>query len=211
MIKISSKLDNIKVISVESHTILVKEKYWRKFYETENEIENIFNGKDAIKISRKEIIDEKNSKTRILKTLMWGYPKTRHSNNIKAILERIETVEEILQNIKDKNLSRNEAEGYIQQLFGISGLGMSTCSKFLYFFGVSIDQKKCLIFDRCIVSTLNPPFSNFILDTSNTWERDLIHYYDYINKVNEVSSEMNVTPDQVELFLFNFAKMIMKL
>ena len=142
---------------------------------------------------------------------MWGYPKARHSKNIKAILERIETVEEILQNIKDKNLSQNEAEEYIQQLFGISGLGMSTCSKFLYFFGVSIDQKKCLIFDRCIVSTLNPPFSNFILDTSNTWEQDLIHYYYYINRVNEVSSEMNVTPDQVELFLFNFAKMIMKL
>ena len=85
---------------------------------------------------------------------------------------------------------------------GIRGLGISTWSKFLYFFNVAIDLKRCKIYDLKIVDSLNKKqFSE--LDT-HIWKQDVEHYYQYIELVDNLAKQMDVSPEQVELFLFYY-------
>lgn len=169
--------------------------------------DKIFEKKDIIEISRNDIFIENNVDKKILKILMWGYPSGGRGKNIQKVLDKFERLKKILKKIqKDNQIDQAQADLYISELDAVDGLGMSTWSKFLYFFEVSIDSNKCQIFDQKIVASLNKCQFEEIKDikADKKWTQKNEYYYEYLSLMKKISNITGAKPDQVELFFFLF-------
>lgn len=204
MSRISEYKDLISNLPVEQQSSTIKKEIWKRIeYEGKSEIERkIFGNKDFIEISRNDIFAETNIRKKIIMILMWGYPTGGRGNNIQNLLMNINNIIDILKSINKKNLIEAEAREIINKLNSIIGLGMSTWTKFLYFFDVSIGSNKCQIFDLKIVASLNKKqFDEF---EQKTWKQDIAFYLEYNKMLNEIAKTLEVSPDRIELFLFLF-------
>ncbi len=206
MRNIKDYCDLIKVIPVNNQSGRVKKDVWSKFSYNDDIKNAIFENNEVIEISRADVLFEKSIAKKIVMALMWGYPSGGRGNNIKRILDNtdnINSLSEILSKNNGANLTKNEASVLIKELDNIKGMGISTWSKLLYFFNVSIESKKCQIYDMKIVESLNKKQFRE-LDEQNQWEQDVNHYYKYIELVDNLASSMGVLPEQVEVFLFYY-------
>ena len=139
---------------------------------------------------------------KLIKILMWGYPTGGRGNNLESILKKAEELIGILSSVNGKNLTESQASELLAKFKEIRGLGISTWSKILYFFNVSVDSKKCQIYDMKIVDSLNKKqFSELGMQK---WRQDNNHYYQYVKLVDDLAISMCVLPEQVELFLFYY-------
>ena len=194
----------INSIPAYNQSAKIKLKFWTRFsYQDKSRIEKaIFGNIDEVEISRADIFSEADTKTKIIMVLMWGYPTGGRGNNIESILTQIDKLSQFLSSVEKQNLTKKQANNLIKQLMNIRGLGISTWSKFLYFFNIAIDSKRCQIYDLKIVDSLNKKqFSE--LDT-HIWKQDVEHYYQYIELVDNLAKQMDAAPEQVELFLFYY-------
>ena len=201
---ITTYADLIKNIPVLKQSTKIKKEVWKRFdYNNKLEIENaIFGTKAEVEISREDIFNEKDTEKKIVMTLMWGYPTGGRGSNITNLLKNLDNLKTTLDSIKNKNLSDQDFNVLIQQFKTIPRLGMSTWSKFLYFFNVKINSIKCQIFDIKIVESLNKKqFSELI---GNTWEQTIPDYRSYIKLAEDLANKINSDPEQVELFMFYF-------
>jgi hypothetical protein len=157
----------------EQPTITIKKDDWEIFRENDNSeekklgekiINEIFNMKDEISLSRSDVFKEGEVKKRIMKVLMWGYPEaTMPISGKKNIInitkdENLEKLVNLFNYIRKKNdLAENEINEKLPKLRvdGVSGLGIATLSKLLYFFNVSFEGRRCLIYDSNVRSFLN--------------------------------------------------------
>ena len=182
------KKDNSKFFE-EQPPIRIKEKNWKKEkkknakgeYEYEDipfadgvktiideicnaaKIEKDKNGEEIFKLSRSDVFGESDTKKKIIKALMWGYPKATMpfsgKNNIINITkdENLEKLVNLFNDIKERPLAEKEINEKLPKLKvdGVSGLGIATMSKLLYFFKVSFEGKRCLIYDSNVMRFLN--------------------------------------------------------
>lgn len=93
---------------------------------------------------------------------------------------------------------------YSQWVNSIDGLGISTCTKFLYFKGLSINGWRALILDSKLMTVFQRQvfrdFENLHRIKSNPFK----HYPEYLCTMDKVSRELSVAPDKLEMFLFTF-------
>ena len=204
MSSISEYKDLISNLPVEQQSSTIKKEIWKRIeYKRKAEIErDIFGNEDSIEISRKDIFAETDITKKIIMILMWGYPTGGRGNNIQNLLEKINVIIDILKSINKNNLKEAEARKEIENLNSITGLGMSTWTKFLYFFDVSIDSNKCQIFDLKIIASLNKKqFDEF---EQKIWKQNIDYYFNYNKMLNKIATTLKVFPDRIELFLFLF-------
>lgn len=194
----------IKSIPIYNQSAKIKRKVWGKFsYDEKDRIEEaIFGNKNEVELSREDVLFEADTAKKIVMVLMWGYPTGGRGSNIKNILAKIDDLIQLLSSIKNHNLTKGEANIIIKQFEDIRGLGISTWTKLLYFFNVTIDSRKCQIYDLKIVDSLNK--KQFSELGTQKWKQDIDHYYQYIEIVDGLATRMGVSPEQVELFLFYF-------
>ena len=152
-------------------------------------------------VSRGEIFDTADETTRLVKLIYWGYPKGIY--NIPMILYRSSDIIRILPNYNTK-LTREEFHHLYQQLDDIKGLGISTISKILYFWGISVGASQCVIVDKNVLECrhLFDEFGNI------PREMNAENYLQIIKKINRIATDIHARPDQVEYFLFNVGKII---
>lgn len=196
----------ISEIPVLNQSTIIKRKIWEKFLHTtlRNFEHAIFENNDEIELSRDDIISEPNIKKKIIMTLMWGYPTGGRGNNIKNILGEIDKLSTLLSPINNQDLSKSYSNLLFKKFASIHGLGISTWSKFLFFFNVSIDSNKCQIYDLKIVDSLNKKQFTELSENNAKWKQDIKHYYKYIELLNYLARTMNVRPEKVEIFLFYY-------
>lgn len=201
-ISVYSKL--IKELPVDEQSTTIKKEVWERInYKGKKEIENlIFLNSSEIEISRKQVKKENNLKKKIVMILMWGYPTGGRGNNIQNVLSKLNELVKIFSVYKDIDLTLDEFTNLIEMFNKITGLGISTWTKFLYFFDISINSRKCEIFDLKIVESLNK--KQFIDLKDKIWIQNFDHYIEYINLLYDISCKLKVRADQVEIFLFYF-------
>lgn len=195
----------IKHIPVYNQSAIIKKDTWERFSNTHwyDGIKTaIFDDKDSVEISRADIFSESDTGKKLLKLLLWGYPTGGRGNNIEYILVKAEELIPILSSVSGKNLTKTESNEVIEKFGSIRGLGISTWSKILYFFNVSIESRKCQIYDLKIVDSLNK--KQFEELGTKKWKQDINHYYQYIELVDNLAKDLCVLPEQVELFLFYY-------
>lgn len=202
MTSIDEYRDLIKMIPVNEQASIIKKIVWNKESYDENIMKSIFGDNEIVELSRKDVCSEPNIKKKIIMVLMWGYPNGGRGNNINNVMKQLEQLCDLLRSVNGKNLTKEQAGKLLLELENIRGLGISTWSKLLYFFNVSIDTNRCQIFDQKIVDSLNK--KQFQQLGNEEWKQDINHYYQYIELVKRIADKMKVLPEQIELFLFYF-------
>lgn len=204
MNKISNYYKLIKELPINEQSTRIKKNVWERIkYKDKDKIEeSIFLDFSEIELSRFCVKKETDIRKKIVMVLMWGYPTGGRGNNIQNVLVNLDELVNIFTNYNKKNLNLKDFENLISSFSRISGLGISTWTKFLYFFEISVENIKCEIFDLKIVESLNK--KQFVELKDKHWIQDFSNYMEYINLIDEISNKINVQPDQVELFLFYF-------
>lgn len=202
---IAQHIDEIRNLDVGNHTIRdIKKKNWDwlNFPEKDALYGAIFVN-DVINLSRAEVKAETDIKTKIMKVLMWGYKKTNGSlrpQYFDSIVNHLNVLEPIFADIQNRNLNAEERKNFFTRLRTVNGLGQSTYSKLLYFFNVSFEGKKCLILDKWVLKSLNY-FDEF---AGTDWQKTEVCYLTYLNRMDELAGLHNVSPEQLERFLFGY-------
>ena len=167
-------------------------------------IEPVFD-KDEIIITRGDILEEKDNRTKIIKTLVWGYPEGGRGTNVKKVLGSLDNLCGKLLRDKGKNLTEVKAKELINSLEEVDGIGPSTWSKLLYFFEVSVNKHRCQIFDARVEQSLNASqFKEFKKEKGKWNQKKVDDFFKYIEKLDKVSKRLGVDPDQLENFLFYY-------
>lgn len=194
----------LESLPIENQSSTISKTVWKRVsYKNKQMFEkSIFGDEPIIEISRNDIFEEQDLRKKIFLILIWGYPTAGRGNNIQNLLENIDDICSILEGIWKKDISKEDAETVISRFNKIKGLGISTWSKFLYFFEVSIDSNKCQIFDQKIVVSLNKRQFQEIEDKK--WTQSKKCYYEYLEAVNSMAKSTKVSPDRIELFFFLF-------
>ena len=200
--------DFIRSFPYKKQSFLIERKNWGEitFYHLEKIFSAYGNGK-KVRLNREKLFeDAKSTEEFIFKVLLWGYPTRGRGNNIEKLLEKenLKQLKITLEKYKNNNISTEEL---VEDVAKIKGLGISTVSKFLYFLNAKIDGFKALILDNQILNVINRKrISELNQLSSLKRERALKKYSRYLEKMSELSKELECEPDQIEIFLFSFGK-----
>ena len=198
----------IKEIPCQNLGFDIKAKNWKVKSQQIN-IDRIFNGVETITLNRSHLQDaSQNTVDYILKTLMWGYPTKGRGKNIEKLLlkESFNKLSIILNGYRNQQISFDR---FKSDIGSISGLGLSTMSKFTTFLNTRINGKKAVILDLQIIKSINRgTFEEFNSLKDITYINALKRYEEYISIIQELSIITKASPEQIENFLFTFGRSI---
>ena len=197
--KISTYKTLISNLPVGQQSFSTKRDTWQK---AQNEIFN-----ETLQVNRKDIFNSSSSMRKlILKTIYWGYPRGMRGNHFVDILKNIEVLETILNEIKQqRDLKTSDFDNLIKKLKCITGLGLSTYSKLLYFLDLSINNNPCLILDQRLIDVFNSEFYDDFSDLAkiNAYNKE-DKYLSYLDITNKLADELQTKGENIEQFLFMF-------
>lgn len=204
--KITEFQNFIREFPYKNQSFDIKRRNWG--IENQNPyIDKIFNGKEMITINRSDLMNSDLCiKDFIFMTLMWGYPTKGRGRNIEILLkeDNLEKLIEILERYKAKEISIEQLR---KDTKSIHGLGFSTITKFAYFLNTTVNGYKTVILDNRIEEAINSKrFEEFNGFENLTILSVARNYCKYLDTIAELSSQMNVEPDQIEMFLFSFGR-----
>ena len=154
-------------------------------------------------ITRKVVFEEKDNVRKAILALLWGFPKGYRFKSLDTHRDAVKSIIEIAEEDNDRNLTVS----MFRAMMSKKDIGLSTLSKILYFFEYKIDGKPALILDSKVRASMNAfqEFEETVGKSAISYEE----YVSYVSRMTELSNLMNcVTPDQLELFLFNYQKIL---
>jgi len=201
----------ISNLPVRQQCFTTKRSTWEKSEKEINWLYNlnnsIFNYQEKLTLSRQEIFNS-NTYLRecILKTIYWGYTAGMRGNHFVNILHHIQTLEGVFKGLNNStNLSASDFNELAKGLKKITGLGLSTYSKLLYFFNVKFDNNTCLILDQRLIDVFaNKSYSQFASLGGINYNNAETKYLEYLSIMGKVASELETNGENVEQFLFIF-------
>jgi hypothetical protein len=206
--RLSSYRDLIKYLPYQEQAFETSKETWKKFEEHpafSAFYANTFT-QDRAKLSRADLFElaKTNPSHAILSIILWGYPRNMRGNSFDLILESLTIIKTVLE--EKREMSQEDFHAIVKKL-SKTGIGLSTLSKFLYFFGFSIDGHQCLIFDSRIIDVLNDRHFEELDTLENlTAFNKTGRYLEYLQLMECIAKENGYAVDQLELFLFMFGK-----
>lgn len=138
----------------------------------------------------------------VFSIILWGYPRNMRGNSFVAVLEKVHLLEEKIQ--VSQNISVQEFETLCKTLKG-TGIGLSTLTKILYFFKITLNGCRCLIFDSRIIEVLQSGKFQELDTLKKITELNKNKFYlNYLKLMAEIADKNGYSVDQLELFLFMF-------
>jgi hypothetical protein len=185
----------IRVSHGSPKAIEVKSVFWLKNNVFVNHL-----GSNPVYLERAEIkkdFKENRTEQAIIKTLAWGYPQSMRRFN--PTHENISLISQLLPS--KGSLSLPELYMAFGSLLQIDGLGPSTVTKLLFFNGSSFENTPCLILDERVIKSIKI-FHDFELLREEINPSKLSFYLSYLKRMQVVSKALDVSPEQLEIFLF---------
>ena len=150
----------------------------------------------------------------IIKVLMWGYPSKGRGKNVDNLLLP-DNFNQFIHKLKLLEEKDNIILLDVYDLLKIKGLGFSTLSKILYFKKWKVESFRAMILDQRVINSLNhgskfkdPGIEKFKM---LSYDKAIGYYEDYLKFISELALRMNVLPDQIEMFLFEFGSNLKEL
>lgn len=162
------------------------------------------NDRRNLLVSRYDVFNTGNLDQRIIKALIWGYPYgMQGTRNLQSIMAHLHQIIQIVNEYNSGPLTKERFLSAYRTLSCISGLKQSTLSKILYFCNVSVGSNRAVIVDANVIEAFG--FFDDYYDAS--FESDPAErYFRQIVRINSSACRLNVTPDQIEYFLFELGK-----
>lgn len=200
----------ISNIPVRQQSFTTKRSTWSKAEGEINELkeinDNLFGNESTLTISRHEIFEEVNLKRLIIKTIYWGYPNGMRGNNFINIVNQLnDIVIEIKKIKKIENPSSSDFNNMSSKFKFITGLGLSTYSKILYFSKIRFDKNPCLILDLRLINVFAKNIFNDFQELERiSYNNAETKYLTFLNQMNNVSTYIETNGENLEQFLFIF-------
>lgn len=197
-------------LPVRQQSFTTKRTTWEK---AEKEIEwlrklndNLFNDKKIITISRQDIFETTDLRELIIKTIYWGYTGGMRGNHFVNILKQVSLLENTFSKLKQKQNSTSNDFTELSKIFkNISGLGLSTYSKLLYFLQITFNDNPCLILDQRLIDVFaTKAYSEYNSIKSIRYDNAEKKYLDFLQLTNEVCKNLGTEGENIEQFLFIF-------
>lgn len=168
----------------------------------------LFGLNDILTINRQDIIETKEPRDVIIKTIFWGYPAGMRANHFVNILKHISTIENELGILREKVNPTIQDFNNLTSIFkNVKGLGLSTYSKFLYFFKLSFNGNPCLILDQRIIDVFaNNIFTDFQMLSNMRYFNAEKMYLNYLSKMKILADNLKIKEENLEQFLFLFGR-----
>ena len=203
--KIEEFANFIREIPYKNHAFDIYKEQWK--IESQQEYINQIFIKEVITLNRFNLFNSTDSiKKFVFKTLMWGYPTKGRGKNIENILENknLKELIKILEGYKHNEISINQLGKDIKE---ISGVGLSTMTKFTHFLKTTINGNRAIILDLQIIAAINTGrFEELNQLKGISYENAIKKYDEYLFIINDLSKKINVEVDQIEIFLFTFGR-----
>ena len=158
-------------------------------------IGDVLNNQSSNIILREDIFSTQDNIERIIKTLMWGFLVDNRFRHIERTMPHIEAIANILNDIKNGNLSWKDYVSHYNRIINFNGVGRSKVNLLFYYFNVKCDNMKPLAITGKVTSRY-VDFEDFIEIRSYTT------YPKQIRVFNDFAQQNGVTVDQIEYYLY---------
>lgn len=200
--RIISFAEVIKNLPEDQHSFSIKKKNWTNI----KDVIKLFDENDSMNISRSDLFElgessEVVSKEFIIKVLMWGYPTAGRGRNIQNALAKIDDISEYLTSSKKNNINEEDLFHGTK----LSGIGLSTLSKFLYFLKIKMKEYPTVILDLRLITMLRKAGFDELANLKEiTYSKGPKMYYAYLKEISSISKKIGCSVGQLEMFLFIF-------
>ena len=207
--RLSNYKSLIKNLPYLDQAFETKKSTWKKEYAYNNSFRQFCNQvfvDEVMKLSRNDLfsIANANPQAAIFSIIFCCYPRNMRGNSFLSILSSIDFVSQRF-NVS-KEMSTQDFQSLYNGLAG-SGIGLSTLSKFLYFFGFTLEGNRCLILDSRIIDVINDGLYEELLALRKITEfNKKVKYMEYINVIAGLAHAEGYKEDQLEFFLFLLGK-----
>ena len=204
----------IREIPYEYQAFDIKRKVWKNLSQS-TIIDKIFEDNEEVTLSRSDLFHAAfDLEEFIIKVLMWGYPSKGRGKNVDNLLLP-DNFNQFIHKLKLLEEKDNIILLDVYDLVKIKGLGFSTLSKILYFKKWKVESFRAMILDQRVINSLNhgskfkdPGIEKFKM---LSYDKAIGYYEDYLKFISELALRMNVLPDQIEMFLFEFGSNLKEL
>ncbi len=159
---------------------------------------------ESVSLSREDIFNESDTRKRIVKALIWGYPND--VRNTPGVIENLDNIVAIV------NAYKQNKDGHhlLIELLGTDRMGLSTASKLLYFFDVCFDGAPAVIIDNVV----NEGLTLFEEFRGLPYISNAKNYILGVKAINEVRNRLNsiiddnliIECEDVEYYLFRIGQ-----
>ncbi|PRP66285.1 8-oxoguanine DNA glycosylase OGG fold protein [Nonlabens agnitus] len=185
----------------------ISRKNWIRFFPINPLVKEVFNNNEVIAITRKELYDtNKNIELFIVKVLIWGFATGGRGNNVLKLLSEpnFSILVDKLKSYRNADLEMQKIESDMNQ---ISGLAISSITKFTHFMNTTVNGHKAIILDQQIMNTIQLNRFKDLEPLMGVKPTNAVRRYpDYIKIIDQLSIDLNATPDQIEMFIFLFGR-----
>jgi len=171
-------------------------------------LQRIFNNMDTVTLSRDDVFKLAQSNdlaTFIVGTFIWGYPRGGRGKNFLNLVQDFDNLITLLNQTSERGIAKWEE--HFAAVDRIRGVGLSTYTKFLYFLRIRVEDMTALIFDQRIIKVIN---DKIFIDLDPLYKvpkcKPERKYPEYLFCMHNVASDIGVTAEALELFLFEFSK-----
>jgi len=158
----------------------------------------------SVTISRNDLFNAAKGdfSTAVYLIILWGYPRNMRGNSFLGVLENTQLLEGLIHNSLNQTLQ--EFENISKTLKG-TRIGLSTLTKIMYFFKITLSGYRCLILDSRIIEVLKSGKFQELDTLKKIKDFNKVKYYPiYLKLMAEIAESNGYTVDQLELFLFMF-------
>ena len=142
----------------------------------------------------------------ILAVFIWGYPTGGQGNNCFEMIDNIKRIAQAFADVGPRNgMGQEDVNELFASLRG-SGIGLSTCTKLLYFGSFKVGGYDALILDNKVIRACKRGlFEEFAELSGITYDNGKARYETYLRVMSEVARNLGVeNPAKLEMFLFLF-------
>ncbi len=174
--------------------------------EAGNALRTIFGDSVEVTLSRSDLrslASKQDLAEFVMATIIWGYPSGMRGNHVKNLIGHLGTLTGLLATAKAQPIADwNQHYANVER---INGIGLSTYTKFLSFLSIQVQGHSALILDDRIIRVANQEIFEDLMQFRNLKYHNAAHSYpEYLQCLSKISTQISVSPEQIEFFLFEF-------
>jgi hypothetical protein len=212
MMQLSKFRDLIANMPVPYQTSTSKRSTWKQHMDGKNKasdalrsIFDTFGTSDKVTLSRSDLrglAHKPDLAQFVMATVVWGYTSGMRGNNVKNLIIGFDALTQLLSEARTQPVV--EWNIHYKKVNLISGIGLSTYTKFLNFLDVPVHGHAALILDRRIVQVANQDIFQELASLELSNSNAVLRYPSYLERMHSVANNLEVCPEAIEFFLFEF-------
>ena len=203
--------DLIANMPVEAQAFTAKRANWESHIARQGRagsaLAAIFGQSEKVTISRRDL---RNYAARpdleqfAMATILWGYPSGMRGNNVLRIAESFADLTAHLENTLREH-SVDDWRTHYRPVGALSGIALSTYTKFLAFLSIEIHSLPALILDDRIIRIIGDRLFEELEVLGNKRRNNSHDWYpEYLSCISQLASSFDVSSESIEFFLFEF-------